>query len=257
MPVSDSDKYGVCQKHEGRPAIAVCPRCGRFMCPLCVSHGAEVGGHLVCRECIAVLAMQSGLRRAVAWEKRDGMSFFRAFFATWRDVIFAPRGFFGGLDPEGSLFWPLIFAAICLALGFLGGLWGIGEAAGALVGPGGAALVAAVAVGVAPATYIISFVITVAYLHLLAAGMGGSGSLRATVRATAYCQAAAVAEVIPAVGGILAFVLRLSLYGWGVSAVHGFSVKKAIAFYVIIVATAGGFIYFGVQLLTPFLPAAL
>jgi hypothetical protein len=66
-----------------------------------------------------------------------------------------------------------------------------------------------------------------------------------------------VAEVIPAVGGILAFVLRLSLYGWGVSAVHGFSVKKAIAFYVIIVATAAGFIYFGVQLFTPFLPAAL
>jgi hypothetical protein len=39
-----------------------------------------------------------------------------------------------------------------------------------------------------------------------------------------------------------------------VSAVHGFSLKKAIAFYVIVLVTVAGFIYLGVRLLTPFLP---
>jgi hypothetical protein len=172
-------------------------------------------------------------------------------------VLFGPRAFFAGLEPEGPLFRPLLFAAVCLGIGFLGSLWGLGEAASALVGPGGAAIVAALAVGVAPATYVLTFAATVGFLHLLARGLGGGGSWRATTRAAAYCQAAAVAEVIPAIGGILAFFLRLSLYGWGVGAVHGFSLKKGIVFYVLILATAVGFIYFGVRLLTPFLPASL
>ena len=248
--------YGVCPVHEGRPAIAACPRCGRYMCALCVSRGADVSGHLLCGECVVALRARSGLRREVAWENR-GTSYVRAFFATWRDVVFAPRAFFAGLEPDGSVFKALIFAALCLAIGFLGSLWGIGEAASALVGAGGAAVVAVLAVAVAPATYVLAFAATTAFLHLLARGLGGGGSLRATTRAVAYSQAAAVAEVIPAIGGILAFFLRVSFYGWGVAAVHGFSLKKGIVFYVLILATAVGYIYFGARLLVPFLPASL
>jgi len=246
--------FGVCAQHGGRPAIAACPRCGRYMCALCVSRGAEVSGQLLCRECVHGLASKSGLRREVPWENRGAMSYPRAFFATWWDVVFSPRAFFAGLDPRGALFKPLVFAAICLAVGLIGSLWGIGEAASAFVGPSGEALVAATAVAAAPAIYILSFAVTVIFLHLLARGLGGGATIRATTRAVAYGTAAAVAEVIPAVGGIIAFVLRLALYGWGVSAVHGFSLKKAVAFYIIILVTAAGFIYFGVRLLTPFLP---
>jgi hypothetical protein len=197
------------------------------------------------------------LRREVAWETRRGTPFWRAFLATWRDVVFAPRAFFAGLEPEGSLFKALIFAAICVAVGFLGSLWGIGEAASALVGPSAAALVAAMAVGVAPLTYLLSFAATVLFLHLLARALGGTSSWRGTTRAVAYGQAAAVAEVIPAIGGILALVVRLSLYGWGVSAVHGFAVKKALAFYFVIVVVVAGFVYFGFRLLAPFVPAGV
>ena len=257
MPADERKSYGVCPRHAGRPAIAACPRCGRSMCALCVSRGAEVSGQLICRECAEALSSRSGLRREVAWENRHGQSYLRAFFATWRDVIFAPRAFFGGLGPDGGLFKPLIFAAICLAIGLVGSLWGIGEAANALVGPSGAALVAAMALGLAPAAYVVSFVLTVSFLHLLARGLGGTASFRGTTRASAYAQAAAVAEVIPAVGGIIAFVFRISLYGWGVSAVHGFSVKKTLVFYVLVLFTAAGFIYFGARLLTPFLPPGL
>ncbi len=257
MPTGERETYGVCPRHAGRPAIAACPRCGRYMCAPCVSRGAEVSGQLLCRECVEALSSQSGLRREVAWENRRGASYARAFFATWRDVIFSPRAFFGGLEAEGGLVKPLAFAAICLAIGLIGSLWGIGEAASALVGPSGAALVAAMALALAPATYAVSFVVTVAFLHLLARGLGGRAGVRGTTRAVAYCQAAAVAEIIPAIGGILAFVLRLSLYGWGVSAVHGFSLKKAIAFYVVVLAVSAGFVYFGVRLLTPFLPAGV
>jgi hypothetical protein len=185
------------------------------------------------------------------------MSYPTAFFATWRTVIFAPRAFFGGLSPGGTLVKPLVFAVICSAIGFAGVLLWLVVTAFSYVGPSRAALFAARTLAAAPVAYVFAFVVTVAFLHVLARGLGGGGDIRATMRATAYCQAAAVAEVIPPIGTIVAFVLRLSLYGWGVSAVHGFSVKKAIVFYVIILVTAAGFVYFGVQLLTPFLPAVV
>lgn len=258
-PVGDEEReaFGVCPEHDGRPAIAACPRCGRYMCALCVSRGAEVSRQLLCRGCVVGLASRRSLRRDVPWENRRGMSYLTAFFATWRTVIFAPRAFFGGLEPGGALVKPLVFAVICLAVGFVGVLLWLVVTAFSYVGPSSAALVAAMTLAAAPAANVSAFVVTVAFLHVLARGLGGGGEIRATIRATAYCQAVAVAEVIPPIGTIVAFVLRLSLYGWGVSAVHGFSLKKAIAFYVIILVTAAGFIYLGVQLLTPFLPAVV
>ncbi len=206
---------------------------------------------MVCGECRAALVSAGALRRAVAWEDRRGLSFFRAFFATWREVVFAPRVFFGGLDPAGELFKPLLFAAICLAVGLFGSLWGVAEAARALAGP--AAVVGLVVmVAAAPAAYLAAFAATVAFLHLLARGFGGVSGLRGTTRAVAYGQAAALAELLPAIGSIIAFVLRLSLYGWGVAAVHRLSSRRALAFYLVLLAVAAGLVYFGARLLAPF-----
>jgi hypothetical protein len=245
--------YGLCAEHEGVRAIASCPRCGRYMCPRCVSMGAEVSGELVCRACLGSLVAARGLRREVPWENRRGMSWLRAFFATWREVVFAPRAFFGGLEPAGGVFWPLIFAALCLAVGLLGGAWGAAETANALVGGAGGVAVAALAVGAAPAFYVVAFVATAAFLHIVARGFGGNAGFRATVRVVAYSQAAALAEILPAIGGILALVLRLSLYGWGLAAVHGLSAKRAIGLYaVLLVAVAGG-VYFAAKLFAPFM----
>jgi len=254
--VDDGTNFGVCLKHGERPGIAACRRCGRFMCPDCVSRGGEVSGELVCAECHVILASARGLRREVLWERRGGVSFARAFLTTWRDALFTPRSFFGGLDPEGELFKPLIFAAICLAVGLVGGLMGMTSAAKTIAGPS-ASVVVALAAAIAPGAYIATFAATVLFLHVLARGFGGRGGLRATTRAAAYCQAAAVAEVIPAFGGIIAFVLRLSLYGWGVSAVQGLSPKRALAFYVSILVVAVGFIYFAMRLAAPFVPGVL
>ena len=226
------------------------------MCPLCVSQGAEISGELVCGACRRELLSSRDLRRDVVWEKRGGLSLFRAFLTTWRDVVFSPRSFFGGLDAGGALFKPLLFAVICLTIGLIGGLWGISEAARAVSGQAGIVLVVLV-VAVAPATYVVSFAATVGFLHLLARGFGGDARFRATARAVAYSQAAAVAEIIPGIGGIVAFVLRLSLYGWGVSAVHGLSTPRAFAFYVVILLVAVGSVFFLVRLVTPMLPPGI
>ena len=189
----------------------------------------------------------------MAWESPAARPFFRVFFTTWRDVVFAPRAFFAGLDPHGGLLRPLLFAGVCLAVGFLGALWGISELS-QVAGGVNAALLVVLTVAVAPGTFIIMFALTVLFLHVLALGFGGNAPLKATTRAVAYGQAGALAELIPAVGSILALVIRLSLYGWGVSAVHGFPTRRAIAFYVTLVVIAGGFIYSAAQLVLPLLP---
>ena len=224
------------------------------MCAACVSRGAEANGELVCAECIGRLAAAHVLRRAVAWENPGPLSVVRAFFTTWRDVVLAPRAFFSGLAPEGGLWRPFLFAALCLALGFLGTLWGVSQAAGMLGGGAFGVGVVAVTIALAPATYLAAFAVTVLLLHLLARAFGGNGSLRATVRAVAYAQAAALAGLIPALGGVLELVLRLSLYGWGVPAIHGFSVRRALLFYVTLIALAGGVVYCAVTAMMPFAP---
>lgn len=247
---------GACPRHPGKPGITLCPRCGRYMCPVCVSQGVEVSGHLLCRDCLGHLAQDHTLRREVAWESRGKMPAWRAFLITWKDVILTPRAFFMGMEPEGGLARPFIFAAVCLAVGLVGSLMGVGEAGQMVMGAGGGFLLAVLIICLAPAAFIFGFAVSVLGLHVLARGFGGNGSLRATARATAYGQAAAVAEIIPVVGGILALVLRLSLYGWGVPSAHGFSTKRSLGYYFALVAVTGGTIYLVIQLFMPLLDVA-
>jgi hypothetical protein len=227
------------------------------MCPVCVSQGVEVSGHLICRDCLGHLAQDHTLRREVAWESRGKMPLWRAFLTTWKDVILTPRAFFTGMEPEGGLLRPFIFGGICLAIGLLGSLMGVGEAGQMVMGAGGGFLLALLMVCLAPAVFAAAFAATVLGLHVLARGFGGNGSLRATARATAYGQAAAVVEVIPMIGGILALVLRLSLYGWGVPSAHSFSTKRSLAFYFTLVVVTGGTLYLIAQLFMPLLNVAM
>lgn len=218
-----------------------------------MGDAAEAKEGLICAECRAAALTSGAIRHDVLWEHRQGMSIVRAFFATWREIIFAPRFFFATLDRTGGILKPLAFAAICLALGFTGSLWGVAEALRVTVGP--LALGALVVITTAaPVSYVLAFGTTVLFLHVLARGFGGDAPFRATVRAVAYSQAAAVAEVIPAIGSILALVLRLSLYGWGVAAVHGLTTRRAIVFYLSLVGVAAGFLYLAARALAPFVP---
>jgi hypothetical protein len=94
-----------------------------------------------------------------------------------------------------------------------------------------------------PPLYAVGFAVTVAFLHLLARGLGGTGTLLATLRAVSYAQSASVAEVIPIIGVWLALLLRLFFYGRGIPAIHNLSPVRAFSFYITLTGITFGLIY--------------
>jgi hypothetical protein len=247
-----------CYTHPDRRAIAVCSSCGAFLCPDCVSKSTSVGNELVCPAC----RTRSPRRETVAppWEDRRGAGPVRAFFATWRAVVFNSRGFFHALPPDGPVFKPVLYAVICIAIGLVGAVPAAMQSFTALSSMFDPSMLAAgivFALVLIPPLYAVGFAVTVVFLHLLARGLGGTGNLSATLRAVSYAQSASIAEVIPIIGGLLALLLRLFFYGRGVPAVHDLSPFRSFSFYLILTITIFGLIYLLFRLATSFLPASL
>jgi hypothetical protein len=186
----------------------------------------------------------------------------RAFFATWRAVVFNSRGFFYTLPPDGPVFKPVLYAVICIAIGLVGAIPAVMQQFTALSStsnfdPGILAAGIVFAVALIPPLYAVGFAVTVVFLHLLARGLGGTGNLSATVRAVSYAQSASIAEVVPLIGALLALLLRLFFYGRGVPAVHRMSPFRSFSFYLILMITAIGLVYLLFRLAMSFLPASL
>lgn len=247
-----------CYAHPNRRAIAVCGSCGAFLCPDCVSKSTSVGDDLVCQACRA----RSPRRETVAppWEDRRGAGPVRAFFATWRAVVFNSRGFFYTLPPDGPVFKPVLYAVICIAIGLVGAIPAAMQSFTALSSMFDPRMLAAgivFALVLIPPLYAVCFVVTVVYLHLLARGFGGAGNLSATLRAVSYAQSASIAEVIPIIGGLLALLLRLFFYGRGVPAVHNLTPFRSFSFYLVLTITTFGLIYLVFRFATSVLPTSL
>jgi hypothetical protein len=254
----DSGNTGVCFTHPGRRAIAVCTKCGAFLCPDCVSKSTSSRGDLICHDCL----MLSPERETVAppWENRRGMGSVRAFFATWRAVVFNSRAFFYSLSPFGPVFKPVLYAIICMAIGLIGAIPSALQSAAtlsALFDPGMIAAGIVLAFVIIPPLYAFAFAVTVIFLHLLARGLGGSGNISATARAVSYAQSASIAEVIPIIGGLLALLLRLFFYGRGVPAVHKLPPVRAFSFYIILSGITFGLIFLLFRLATSIIPPSL
>jgi hypothetical protein len=79
-----------------RPGVQSCPGCGRDV----QVPDAEVFG-----AAIAQVEPQPN-----AWEKRRGLGDVRAFFQTWKEIMFSPTAFWRTLLPKGSVWDALSFA---------------------------------------------------------------------------------------------------------------------------------------------------
>lgn len=232
-----------CYHHQGRRAISVCSECGVYLCPECVSQSMQTDAGLLCPLC----SKRSGAHSSVApkWEaaQRPRM---REFLLTWRDAVFGGRMFFGSFPAQGPVGRALLFAAICIAIGFLGSIPSSLQMLGSMGGMFDASLLAtgfALALLSAPIVYALLFIATVAYLYLLARGLGGSGDFKGTLRVVSYAQVGAVAEIIPIVGNALSMAMRLIMYTRGVSTVHKLRPWQSITLSLIVGGTALGLFY--------------
>ncbi|MCP4230564.1 MAG: hypothetical protein GY771_10530 [bacterium] len=249
------DNSGECYHHKGRRAIAACSNCGAYLCPECVSESLQTDGGLVCPVC----RKSSGAQHIVApkWEAETKRPGIREFLLTWRDAVFGGRLFFGAFPARGPIARPLVFAAICVAIGFLGSIPSSLQMLGSMGAMFDATMLAtgfAAALVTAPFVYAALFILTVVYLYLLARGLGGSGDFKATLRVVSYAQVGAVAEIIPIVGNALSLAMRLIMYTRGVSAIHKFRPWQSIVLSLIVAGTALGAFYLLYRIFQAFAP---
>ncbi len=252
------NNYGECYRHQGRRAISVCSECGVYLCPECVSQSHQTEAGLVCPACGKRNDVQATL--IPKWEAAKGRPGMRDFLLTWRDAVFGGRIFFGSFPAQGPVGRALAFAAICIAIGFLGSIPSSIQMLGSVSGMFDISVLAtgfAVALLSAPIIYAVLFFGTVIYLYLLARGLGGNGDFKATLRVVSYAQVGAVAEIIPIVGNALSLAMRLVLYTRGITAVHRLRPWQSIILSIIVGGTALGFFYLLYKVLQAFAPLGL
>lgn len=179
------------------------------------------------------------------WERRDRIGILTAVIDTTKQVLSAPADFFRSMPISGGLGGPLLYGLI---LGYLGLVAStiyntvfqsvLGSSMAGMQGTqweriapfleGGAGLLANLVFG--PVFIVIGLFLSAGIFHLvlLALASGGRG-FEATFRTASYSQAAAVFNVIPLCGGLVALVYTIVLLVIGLSEAHGISRGKAAA----------------------------
>jgi hypothetical protein len=188
-----------------------------------------------------------GAREGTPWERREQIGFAAALIETTQQVLTAPTAFFRSMPLTGGVGGPLVYALI---IGYAGLVvsaiydfvlesvmgssftrFGGGNEAMAGVLPymaGAMGLGMKLIIGpflLAAGLFIISGVV-----HLGLMGLGGAArGFEATFRVTCYSEAAALLNIIPVCGGLVAPVIMIVLMIIGVSEAHGTTRARAAA----------------------------
>jgi hypothetical protein len=168
---------------------------------------------------------------------------FSSLLSTTRDVLFSPRRFFDGLQPDGTLGAPVVYFLVCSAttavintvatLAFLAVPAAIALATGSL---DARLLVSAlvifvfVALVVVPVLFVVGFFASVPIQHvfiLLVAGRDQKG-LSATLRVSCYSVGAPVAVTWVPLAGIPAVFYCFYLHATGLKRVHEISTGRSL-----------------------------
>ncbi len=150
--------------------------------------------------------------------------FAQSFVGVWRRITTEPRRFFQDMPVSGGIQNPLLFAAICLAVGGIGFL---------LIGPRGKALPFVLG------SIVRSFVYAALFLVIARQVFSGVGNYEATYRVVAYSMAPFVLYWIPVVGK-LALLYSFFLVFVGLERVHGFDAVRSVLTLILSALVIGG-----------------
>lgn len=181
-----------------------------------------------------------------AWERRGTLGFVNGLVEAAKGFIVAPGATFDETRRSGDLASPLLFAVLLSTVAALiGQIWAmmIGtsmlsmvpmeyrEGLGVLMVSSGAGLI--VSIVVVPIVTVIGVFIASAILHLMLLLVGGMESSTAgfegTLRVMCYSSVGRLGQVVPVLGGLIAFVWTVVLLVIGLTRLHGTSEGKAIA----------------------------
>jgi hypothetical protein len=179
------------------------------------------------------------------WERRDSLGFGTAFVENLKLFITSPGEAFAQTRKQGDFASPLIFAVIVGWLGaVIGQLWGmligssvlsvlpaeLGDTAGVFMATSVGGLFLSLIL--APFYITVGLVIISALLHLCLVMVGGLGTSEAgfegTFRVVSYASVAQLAQLVPAVGGMITAIWTLVLVVIGFTRLHGTEQGKAV-----------------------------
>ncbi len=95
-----------------KPAVAICERCGDFICGDCTE---VINNNSFCLACAEKIHEQIDPKPpGLPWEQPKELGYVRSFFKTLWLFAFSPRKFFGLLANSGSYRAPILFVAIII-----------------------------------------------------------------------------------------------------------------------------------------------
>ena len=188
-----------------------------------------------------------GARTGTPWERRDEIGLASALVETTQRVLTGPTAFFRAMPVTGGIGSPLVYALVIGYAGLvisaiydfvlesvmgssLSRFGGGSEAMAGMMPYLGGAVGLGVKLIVGPFLLAISVFLLAGIVHLALLLLGGAArGFEATFRVTCYSEAAALLNIIPVCGGVIAPVLMLVLMIIGVAEAHGTTRGRAAA----------------------------
>jgi hypothetical protein len=162
------------------------------------------------------------------WERRDRFGFLNALYLTIKDVLLAPGQFFHRMPSQVGMAQPLLFAVVLgVAATFFAWMWSLAgsslqllmaeDLGDALSGPWWSFVLfifSPVIVGV-------GVLVKAGLVHVVLMLLGGDKlGFEATVRVSAYSEAASILALLPFCGNILGLVWGLVVLIIGLYSIH-------------------------------------
>ncbi len=231
-----------CQNPLPDPAERYCPSCGADLTtlpppPLPGEHPPSEGW-----------APGTGAREGTPWERRQQVGLATALIETTQRVLTAPAAFFRSMPVTGGIVSPLLYAVI---IGYAGivisaiydfVLESVMGSAFTRFGGGGSEAIAGLAPymqgGIAfavklilgPVMVLVGLFVMSGLVHLALMALGGAArGFEGTFRVACYSEAAALLNIIPVCGSVLAAIAMIVLMIIGISEAHGVTRGRAAA----------------------------
>jgi len=215
-----------------------CPHCGRDLDPTegqryCSFCGHELEKHPTYES--DALAPQIDLStdrdRYCLWEDQDKIGFLEGLSRTLKESLFTPQEFFYKLPVEDGFFIPLLYALIIETFAtLLGYAWAFSldrSWFGTTKFPGFWIIMLGV---LAPVLVFFRIMISAFILHIsLFLVAAAKRNFEATFRVACYSCGPELFNVVPVVGGVVAFVWQLYLVIVGLREVHGITTGRSVA----------------------------
>jgi hypothetical protein len=188
-----------------------------------------------------------GVREGTPWERRHEIGIASALVETTQRVLTGPTAFFRAMPVTGGIGSPLAYALI---IGYAGlvisaiydfVLESVMGASLSRFGGGSEAMAefmpylqGAIGLGVklvaGPFLLAIGLFLLSGIVHLLLMGLGGAArGFEATFRVACYSEAAALLNIIPVCGGLIAPIIMIVVMIIGISEAHGITRARAAA----------------------------